>query len=199
MKKLFLFTIILFQGNFLFSQSLTLKYIDNQIQTSNPNCKITKENQLYIIEGIACGRKEFGDKLNAFEVNNPFFYLKILNSDSVRISCMRPNLIIVLIGNTHELKLQEKREILDNAKSRFRDMYNYSSHHILSNSKDPVLFVDDKKIHHAESKRIINKLSANKIKHLIILNQVPLSLYGTNAVNGLIRIWTKKYYAETYL
>ncbi len=199
MKRFFLLVIILIQGNFLLSQSLTLKYLDNQIHTSNPNFDIIKENQLYIIEGIPCGRKELANKINTFEVNNPFFYLKILTSDSVRVSCMRPNLIIVLIGNTHELKTRKKKEILDNAQSRFIDIYDFYLNHISPNSKDPALFVDDKKIHHIASKRIINQLSANKIKHLIILSQAPLSIYGTNAANGLIRIWTKEYHDETYL
>ncbi len=199
MRKVLLLVVVLFQGGSIMSQTLTHKYIDDRIEISNPDINTLKKSKLFIIEGIPYDRKQLDDRLNAFKTNNPFFYLKILSSDSVRISCMRPNLIIVLIGNANELKLRKKKKILNDAQGRFIDIYNFYSNHIHANSKDPVLFVDDKKIHHAESKRIINQLSANKIKHLIVLNDASLSLYGTNAVNGLIRIWTKRYYDETYL
>lgn len=82
---------------------------------------------------------------------------------------------------------------LTKAKNSFVDKYVSFSQHIFTDSKDPVLIIDNKSIQHTESKYAINNLNAKDIYDISVeLTPVPESIYGQNAKNGLVQIWTKK-------
>jgi hypothetical protein len=83
---------------------------------------------------------------------------------------------------------------LDKAKSLFVDKYFSFSNHIYIDSKDPVLIIDNKSIHHTEVKEYLDKLNPKDIYDISVgQTPVPASIYGPNSKNGLVQIWTKKY------
>jgi hypothetical protein len=98
--------------------------------------------------------------------------------------------------NILTIKKQETNNItgwLIRAKKSFVDNYISFSQHIFTNSKDPVLIIDNKAIHHAEVKDILNKLDPKDIYDISVSSSpVPPTMYGQNAKNGLVQIWTKK-------
>lgn len=173
------------------SQSLTVDYIDNWINLCEPELDLSKKDKLYVIEGLLYEGKGLKEKLREFDVSDKHFYLDYLNSDSVETTFLKPNLIVVLILNVTNSNLIERKKELEAVKNRFIDQYEFRSQHIMTNSKDPVLYVDGNKIHHAEAMKEVTELKAKEIQFIVSVNHAPTSYYGQNAKNGLVRIYTK--------
>jgi len=173
------------------SQPLTIEYVDNWIGLCEPQLDLSKKEKLYIIEGVPYEGTELNEKLSTFNASNKLLLLDYLNSDSVETTFLKPNLIVVLIQNARKSKLKQRKKQLADAQYKFVDRYDFKLNHIITNSKDPVLYIDDKKIHHSEAKKVINELVVKEIQHIVITNHAPTSIYGANARNGLVKIWTK--------
>jgi hypothetical protein len=98
---------------------------------------------------------------------------------------------IVIILFAYNQKNKTKRHLLKKVRHSFTDNYVSFSQHIFTIAKDPVLYIDNKLIHHTETKGRINQLKLNGV-YYIDFNDKPVSelYYGQNAKNGLVRIWT---------
>ena len=100
----------------------------------------------------------------------------------------------------HTIEKQRTEDIkrwLTSAKKLFVDKYISFSQHIFTNSKDPVLYIDNRGIHHTEVQEALNKLSPKDIYDISVSSlPVPVSMYGQNAKNGLVKIWTKGFIKE---
>ncbi len=177
----------MFYGNAL-SQSLTVEYIHNWINLCEPELDLAKKEKLYISEGIQYNGTALVDKLERFDVSDKQFYLDYLNSDSVETTFLKPNLIIVLILNANKVNLKQRKKELEAVQSRFKDEYEFRSAHIIPDSNDPVLFINEDKIHHAEAMKIVNELRAKQIKYILSISHAPITYYGQNAKNGLVKI-----------
>jgi len=105
-------------------------------------------------------------------------------------------------GTIHVLTIKEQdtddiEDWLTKAKELFVDNYISFSQHIFTNSKDPVLLLDNKSIHHTEVKELLNKLDKKDIYDISVsTSPVPAAIYGQNAKNGLVQIWTKKLFKD---
>jgi len=90
--------------------------------------------------------------------------------------------------------IEDAKSWLDKAKSLFIDKYFSFSNHILIDSKDPVLIIDNQTIHHTEVKEMLDKLNPKNIYDISVAQTpIPPSMYGQNSKNGLVQIWTKKF------
>lgn len=99
----------------------------------------------------------------------------------------------IYILTIKKLKTDDINIWLKEANNSFVDKYVSFSQHRISNSKDPVLIIDSKVIHHTEVKEALSKLNPKDIYDISVgLTAVPAVLYGQNAKNGLVQIWTKK-------
>jgi len=99
----------------------------------------------------------------------------------------------IYVQSIQKQTTEDAKAWLVRAKSLFVDKYFSFSNHILIDAKDPVLIIDDKTIHHAEVKEILDKLSPKDIYDISVgQTLVPSSTYGQNSKNGLVQIWTKK-------
>ncbi len=89
---------------------------------------------------------------------------------------------------------EDAKAWLDRAKSLFVDKYFSFTNHIYIDSKDPVLIIDNRSIHHTEIKESLDMLNPEDIYDISVgQTPVPPSIYGQNAKNGLVQIWTKKF------
>lgn len=98
---------------------------------------------------------------------------------------------IVIILFAYNQKNKVKRHLLKKIQQSFTDNYVSFSQHISTDAKDPVLYIDNKLIHHTKTKGKIKSLKLNRIYYIDFTNK-PVSgfHYGRNAKNGLVRIWT---------
>lgn len=100
----------------------------------------------------------------------------------------------IYVQSIQQLATEDVKIWLDNAKKLFVDQYASFSNHIHSNSKDPVLVIDNRHIHHTEVKISLEKLNPGDIYDISVgQTPVPALMYGQNAKNGLVQIWTKKF------
>lgn len=100
----------------------------------------------------------------------------------------------IYVQSIQQETTEDAKSWLDKAKSLFVDKYVSFSNHILTNAKDPVLIIDNKSVHHTEVKEVLDKLKPQDIYDISVgETPVPFSMYGQNAKNGLVQIWTKKF------
>jgi hypothetical protein len=178
-----LLTLSLFWLNFSLAQKNDLKTIKEKLEL--------KDEKLIIINGIPYNlteTKEIDSVLNSFSNENLVELTKIKNDG--KFAHWNNDVAIVLF--TYQQKEKDIKRILKDLENKFPDKYLGYSQHILTDSKSPVLFINDKSIHHTEAKRKIEKL---KLKDIHYINyrkdSVSAELYGQNGKNGLVRIWLK--------
>lgn len=84
------------------------------------------------------------------------------------------------------------------ARKLYVDEYVSYSQHILTDSKDPVLVIDGQAISATIAKSALDKIDPKEIYDISVNSffPVPTSLFGQNAKNGLVQIWTKQKYKE---
>ncbi len=195
MRQILLTIIFLLSFSFCFSQNLNKNYLNNWLKmydtsfTADPNI-------LYVIDGLIYGGRDtttLNNKLAEISIQELFSVerLKVLKNSYHS----GPGVILVtLIGNQTK---KEKKELLQKAKEKFNDCYTSSLQQIFMNAKNPSLYIDLKPIHHTETKQSIQKLQLKDIYAIDIIEKpVPAALWGQNAKNGLVRIWTRKNFDE---
>lgn len=98
---------------------------------------------------------------------------------------------VIIVRFAHQQARKAKQRIWKKVKPAFRDKYVSFSQHIAANAKDPVLYIDNKSIHPTEAGEKLKALSAKRIYYIEYNDQPqPQTIYGQNAKNGLVRIWT---------
>lgn len=103
----------------------------------------------------------------------------------------------IYVQSIQQLTTEDAKAWLDKAKGLFIDKYFSFSNHIYSNSKDPVLVIENRSIHHTEVKEFLAKVNPEDVFDISVgQTPVPASMYGQNAKNGLVQIWTKKFMAK---
>lgn len=186
MKRLTFITILLLLLiQVLNAQQLDKKTIDKKLDLKN--------DAVYILNGIPFDQKDsvkFDSILNTYPLEH-LVELTKLRSDNGMIRCANNNVAIVYFATQQTKK--EISKILKELKLKFPDKYWGFSQDILSDSKNPVLIVDNKVVHHTEAKEKIENLNKNEI-YFIEYKAEPQDseYYGQNAKNGLVRIWIKK-------
>ncbi len=100
----------------------------------------------------------------------------------------------IYVQSIQQQAMEDVKTWLDNAKKLFVDKYASFSNHIHGNSKDPVLVIDNRRIHYTEVKDFLDKLNPGDIYDISVgQTPVPALMYGQNAKNGLVQIWTKNF------
>ncbi|WP_323756580.1 hypothetical protein [Roseivirga sp.] len=171
---------IVFQSHCLLGQSLTVEYIDQYIQMSQPSIEFGNKEKLYVIDGVPNSNIEIESKLVKYKLNDKFLFIDYLFSDSLSTTVFKPNLLIVLIHRAQPLKLKNKKKELRKAIEM-----------LSSTSEPPAFMLNDRQLSAQEARQSISVLRPRNIDHISFNKHAPLSIYGADAKNGLIRIWTK--------
>jgi len=170
----------LFWLNFSSAQKIDLKTIKEKLELKN--------EKLIIINGIPydlTATKEIDSVLNSFSNENLVELIKIKNDG--KLGHWNNDVVIVLF--TYQQKEKDIKRILKGLENKFPDKYFGDSQHILSDSKNPVLVINDKSIHHTEAKKEFENLKLKNIHYIDYRkDSVSVELYGKN---GLIRVWLK--------
>lgn len=191
MKTLLLTLFLCTTSPFLQAQQLDKKLLDERIKKIDTAHKFKENGTLYIINGIPFTEAD-STKLDSTLQSYDVKYLLSIDF----LTCAAANIIpcnksVALVAFADNQKIKNKRLLWKKARHAFNDNYISFSQHILDDSKDPILFIDNEEIHHTEVRKRIRQLNQKKI-YFIYYNNKPVQeeLYGQNAKNGLIRIWT---------
>ena len=168
------------------AQDLSHKYLFNQFEIEDG------KKFLYVVNGVSYDTLSVDSVLSTFSSNLLVSITKI-NQLSNPIFCNRNSEVVLIV-----FAVQQPSRVINNkvkkAKKTFKDNYYGFSNHILNNSKDPVLIIDNKQIHHTEVKSKLKNLRVYDIFYIDHLTEPQAAEnYGQNADNGVIRIWTKSY------
>ncbi len=164
------------------SQSLTKEYIENWILLCDSTIALESKELLYVIEGVPFDSKQVSNQLSVYSQDDPFLILTYLQQADIKGNTWshNPNLLVVIIGNAkRKLKNKEKVERIGKLNERFGE------------ENIPVLIINGKTIEPAQSKGEIEKLNKREFLYSLSINHAPTSIYGPNAKNGLVKVWTK--------
>ena len=162
--------------------------------------------------------EQFKFKGNAFVIIEEKMYCQ---PDSIelnnRLKRINPEIIVGITGiNNQEQTEHTKNDVIiieyprklskKILKNRFKELENLFTDEYISfsqnrreNSKDLVLYFNNKKIHHTETKGIIDTLNLGSIDYIYISKDSQnQELHGENGKNGVVVIWTKQELKKAY-
>jgi hypothetical protein len=190
MKSLLL--TILFQALsiYSFSQIVDKRAIDDRLEDIETSIDKSK-TRLYIINGIpfqGIDSTRIDSVLRSYDLRY-LIDLRLVSCQQVNFPHCNDDIVLILFAFNQNSKT--RRRLLKRVRERFTDNYVSYSQHIFSDSKDPVLYIDNKLIHHTETKGKLNSLKLKRV-YFISYHDKPVSdiYYGQNAKNGLVRVWT---------
>lgn len=195
MKYSFLIIFGLLFPQLIFAQVETVVNAENkELFDRNTIIKMFRlnENSVFVINGIAFIQSDslkLNEKLKTInpQILTDFTFIK--NKGQIGIG--NKDIVVIKYAIIQQEKYIKEKQI--ELKKLFRDNYSSSSQHICLDSKDPVLFIDNQKIFHTETKKRISDLKTKSIADVSIKKEPQSSeMFGQNAKNGIVIIWTKK-------
>jgi hypothetical protein len=193
--RAFIFISTFFFASVIKGQSIDKSYIDNWIKAANPTFPVDSvitykiDRQSFYSYDTA----PFNARLRLITVDRlaSIFYSKYKTDNYV------PGKGTIYISTIKKQVPEDIKGWLTKAKGLFVDNYISFSQHIFTDSKDPVLLIDNIPIHHTEVKEALHKLKPKDIYDISVnTSPVPAVMYGQNSKNGLVQIWTKKLFKD---
>lgn len=174
------------------AQSIDRNYIVNWIRQADSTFDVDSVMMYRIDRGLFYTSDSA--KLNNRLRQIPFDSLKAIFFSRVKTDNYVPGKGTIYVLTVQLLSTKSAKAWLDKAKTLFVDKYFSFSSHIPVNAKDPVLIIDYRLIHQTEAKKVLDKLKPTEIYDISVgQTPVPVPIYGQNAKNGLVQIWTIKY------
>jgi hypothetical protein len=191
MKPLFIILFLLYLGPLeaqTIDRSYVIKWIKAIDSTYTPDSVIA-----YYIDGglyYTYDTVKFNAALKQVNLKN----LKDIYYSRVKMDNYVPGRGSIGILKISQLEKEEIKNWLKDAKKLFRDNYNSLQQNISYKDKDPILVIDKKTILPYQARGTLEKLDPNDIYDISVnRSKVPATIYGLNAKNGLVQIWTKKF------
>jgi len=169
---------------------LSTSYVKNWINSCEPGRELDSLEWLYIINGVPFDNPE--EELESFDTKNQLWFIDYLKTDSIESTILKPNMLLILIGATPKLERSERAEKLQEQQRKFNDKFD-NSVNLHPNPSDPVLILNDKLISPVNARQTIFELNPKEISYIQFVNHTSFALYGRNANNGAVTIWTKEY------
>jgi len=194
MKYIFFIIFGLFFSQTIFAQVQTVAEVSFR-ELFNRKDIINKfklnDNAVFVINGISYSQKDslkLNDKLNSINRKTLTDFTFIKNNGQIGIG--DNDIVVIKYAIIQPQKyIKEKHSELNKL---FVDKYISSSQHIYLDAKDPILFIDNQKIFHTEIKKMLSSLKTKDIADISIKKEPQsLEMFGQNAKNGIIIIWTK--------
>lgn len=190
-KILHILTLLILWTNLSFGQSLDKKCIDSWVLNTFSNSQIG-ENALYILDGIQLDNDSLDIKLSKYKRTDitSIDYLDKALTDSLTF-CKPLEGVIIMISKGSQIK-KSIRETYNEAKTKYLPIDLKTTADINPDKGEPVLIIDGVQIDHREC---FERFDEIKLKQIIGIQYIdrPVNpeIYGTNAINGLVKITTK--------
>lgn len=190
MKSILLTILLLATSIYSYSQFVDKRAIDDRVKLIDTT-KDKSQTRLYVINGIPFNEQDSTKIDSTLKLYDAKYLVDVNFVTCQQMNFPHCNGDIVIILFAYNQKSKTKRHLMKKVRQSFTDNYVSFSQHIFSDAKDPVLFIDNKLIHHTEIKEKIKLLKLTRV-YFIDFNDKPVSElhYGQNAKNGLVRIWT---------
>jgi len=188
--------ILLLPFHFVRGQALTRKYVENWVAKFNPKAK-GQPITLYVVNGqyfsldISAKRdsvlRQLDSALHKLLCSDVAFIYGV-STDEVTFAEV-PGKVAAMVVTKGKQSKKDKDQLLKKAIDKYDPTELYLRDD--RNSKDPVLFINDKEVHFSQCRKELLKIKSSAIYAIAVYEQpVPPEYYGENAKNGLIEIWT---------
>jgi hypothetical protein len=175
-----------------YSQILNKEYVDSWILGTIPNSLIDSSTA-YIINGLPFDSKSVNQELCKYNQDDivTFNFLDKLQFDTLKM--FKPPSSIILLTTKGNQTRQSIESDFAKAKRRFLKRDLITTADIDTSLKEPVLIINGNQIFHKDCYQRINSIKKSDITGINLIERpVSNEIYGSNGVNGLIIIKTKK-------
>lgn len=188
MGRIYLTILLLLMSLCSKSQNLDKTNIDNWLIATFPQIQLD-DRTLYFIDGFQIdGEDDFCKILSKYEMED---IATINYVDSIITRCNGMNNLVIITTGEQNVKTIE--ETIETCKRLFKKRNLKVKEKINPEDKEPVLIINGEQIYFKECYNAIHKIKTKDIRSINYIEKVVSgSLYGTNAVNGLIIIKTRK-------
>ena len=138
------------------------------------------------------------DKINARLNAIPVAQIKSIRYSKMKTDNYVPGRGSIFVMTIQEMETEDVEDWMKDARKLFVDKYSSYSQHTLTDSRDPVLVIDGQQVSATIAKAALDKIDPREIYDMSVNEHspAPASLFGQNAKNGLVQIWTKQKYKE---
>jgi hypothetical protein len=173
------------------------QYVENWVAKFNPKTK-GQPIVIYVVDGTpfyldaATKKDSVSRSLDSTLFKIPrqdVAFIYGFSTDEVSFAEV-PGRVTAIVATKSKQRSKEKKHELKRAIAKYNSSEIYFDH-IDKDSKDPVLFINDKDILFSQCRKELLKIKSSDVYAIAIYdNPVPYEYYGQNAKNGLIEIWT---------
>lgn len=169
-------------------------FVDRWLRMCDEKIDVDSVRAYYIDQQYFTDTAKINDRLRAIPIRKikSIWYSKMKTDNYV------PGRGLIYVMTIQKMELKEIEDWMKEARKLYVDKYLSYSQHILAESKDPVLVIDGQVISAPIAKSALNKIDPKEIYDISVNGffSVPTGIYGQNAKNGLVQIWTKQKYRE---
>ncbi|MCD9014399.1 hypothetical protein [Parachryseolinea silvisoli] len=175
-----------------FGQGTDKAFIDRWLKLCDENIPVDSV-RAYYIDG-----EYYTDtaKINAYLQTIPPGRIKSIWYSKIMIDNYVPGRGSIYVMTVKKMDSKDVEAWMKDARNLYVDKYTSYSQHILTDSRDPVLLIDGQAVSAAIAKATLDRIDPKEIYGVSVNGffPVPTSLFGQNAKNGLVQIWTKQRY-----
>lgn len=149
------------------------------------------DKTVFIVDGLPVSLSDEHSELSEHDFDKERIELSYISPEKSSSFNHRNGPVIVLVTNTRKQKRKELKKRLAEARELYADPVVKTSHGIIY-KKEPVVVLDGEILDSPTSKAILSDTYLRSFETILVSYTAPPALYGENAKNGLVRIWSKK-------
>ena len=186
-------TLLLFQVTTLPAQVTDMAFVKKWLLLCDESIAVDSVRAYYIDGRYSADSAVINSRLRAI----PTVKLKGIWYSRIKTDNYVPGRGSIYVMSIQKMDTKRVEGWMKEARKLYVDDY-VSHQHILPDSKDPVLVIDGQAILATISKETLKKIDPQQIYDISVNGffPVPSSIYGQNAKNGMVQIWTKDRYEE---
>lgn len=188
---LIFFTLLLSKS--LFGQGVDKAFIDQWLKLCDDKIEVDSLKAYFIDREYFTDPAKINTRLSAISARK----IKSILYSKMKMDNYVPGKGTAYITTIQRMDLKDAEQWMKKVKELYVDKY-ISLSHTLSDSKDPALVIDGQSISPPIARAALYKISPDEIYDISVNGffPVPTSLFGQNAKNGLVQIWTKQNYKD---
>ncbi|MBX2964592.1 MAG: hypothetical protein KF845_00500 [Cyclobacteriaceae bacterium] len=177
-----------------FGQVTDKAFVDRWLRMCDEKIEVDSVRAYYIDRQYFTDTAKINDRLRTIPPSKikSIWYSKMKTDNYV------PGRGSIYVTTIQKMDTKDVEGWMKEARKLYVDKYVSYSQHILTESKDPVLVIDGQAVSATIAKSALDKIDPKEIYDISVNGffPVPTSIFGQNAKNGLVQIWTKQKYKE---
>ncbi len=173
------------------AQTLTESFIKAWVIHLDSTKMEQMDQALYIVNGSPSRPPNVFSLISDYSFSKQRVEFTYLSSDKAGRINHKNGPVIILSTNVVRQKRKRVKKELQKARRLFKGPLLKTSNGMVY-KKEPAVMLEGKPLDSPTAKALLQKARVSYFETILVSETAPPSLFGTNAKNGLIRIWLKK-------